>query len=224
MEEIDIKQIFRAVLKRWWLILLVPLVTSSIAAYVSFFVIDPVYEANATLYVISRQEAQQSTIQYNDMLVGQQLVKDYREIVKSRTVTSQVIEDLDLDMSSKELAEKISVGSKNDTRIIEISVQDTDPDRASIIANKTCEVFMSKVKDLMKVENVEIVDNAISPETPVKPRPLLNIAIGMFLGLFVALGVIFLIEYLDDTIKNSEDVEKYLGLPVLGTIPDLDIK
>jgi len=224
LEEIDIKQIFRAVLKRWWLILLVPLVTSSIAVYVSFFVIDPVYEANATLYVISRQEAQQSTIQYNDMLVGQQLVKDYREIVKSRTVTSQVIEDLDLDMSSKELAEKISVGSKNDTRIIEISVQDTDPDRASIIANKTCEVFMSKVKDLMKVENVEIVDNAISPETPVKPRPLLNIAIGMFLGLFVALGVIFLIEYLDDTIKNSEDVEKYLGLPVLGTIPDLDIK
>lgn len=204
--------------------MLVPLVTSSIAVYVSFFVIDPVYEANATLYVISRQEAQQSTIQYNDMLVGQQLVKDYREIVKSRTVTSQVIEDLDLDMSSKELAEKISVGSKNDTRIIEISVQDTDPDRASIIANKTCEVFMSKVKDLMKVENVEIVDNAISPETPVKPRPLLNIAIGMFLGLFVALGVIFLIEYLDDTIKNSEDVEKYLGLPVLGTIPDLDIK
>lgn len=223
--ELELREIFRVMFKRFWIIALLTAFTAGIAAYASFYVLDPVYESNTTLYVLNKQSDAQAVIAYNDMLVGQQLVKDYRELIKSRTITTTVIQELELkDVKPEQLADRITVSAKNDTRVIEIKVQDTDPTVAQKIAEKVSNVFMEKIKNIMQVENVDVIDQPQLPDEPVKPRPLMNIALGLFAGFLLGLGLVFLIEYLDDTIKTSEDVERYLQLNVLGTIPTLNLK
>ncbi|NSW91336.1 MAG: lipopolysaccharide biosynthesis protein [Firmicutes bacterium] len=221
----ELKEYLNIIVKRIWLIVLLPVIAAMVSAYVSFYVMEPVYEANTTLYIINKSNGSELTIAYNDLLVGQQLVKDYKEIVKSRRITNEVIEELDLkNYTSSKLAEKINVSAKNDTRLIEIKVQDNNPQLATDIANKVAEVFTREVVKLMKVENINVVDTAQLPESPVKPRPMMNIAVAFIVGLLVAVGIAFIIEYLDDTIKTTDDVEKYLGLTVLGTIPEFTTK
>lgn len=226
----ELKQYVNIILKRLWIIILLPLVAAGTSAFVSFHIMKPVYEANSTLYVIDKNRDTDSSdsaedISYNEIYVGGALVKDYTELVKSRTVTSSVIQELELeDITPAQLAGMIRVSSKNDTRIIEISVSDNDPERAMEITNAVCDVFIEKVGELMQIENVNIVDPAVQPTEPVKPRPMINIAIALFTGIFMAAGIIFLMEYLDDTIKTNEDVERYLNIPVLANIPRLDLK
>lgn len=221
----EIKQYFQIMLKRWWIIVLLPLTVSIASAYISFYVLKPVFEADTTLYIINKHYDPQIGPAYNELVVGQYLVKDYRELIKSRTVTGTVVEELKLEgMTPGILANKINVNSKNDTRIIEISIQDEDPEKAKEIADKVSEVFKSKVIDLMKVDNVSVVDAAQLPLKPVRPRPLTNIAISFFAGIMIAIGFIFVFEYFDDTIKTYEDIEKYLDLPIIGTIPVMSIK
>ena len=219
--ELELKEYLKLLLKWMWLIIAVPLLASILSAYISIFILEPVYEANTTLYVIHKSNGSEFSIAYNDLLIGQQLVKDYKEIVKSRRITTKVIEELELGyLSPSQLAEKISVDSKNETRLIEIRVQDKDPRTAANIANKVAEVFKEEVVEIMKVENINIVDTAQVPVNPIKPRLLMNVAVAFVLGLLVAVGLAFVIEYFDDTIKSTEDVEQYLELTVLGTIPE----
>ena len=219
--ELELKEYLKLLLKWMWLIIAVPLLASILSAYISIFILEPVYEANTTLYVIHKSNGSEFSIAYNDLLIGQQLVKDYKEIVKSRRITTKVIEELELGyLSPSQLANKISVDSKNETRLIEIRVQDKDPRTAANIANKVAEVFKEEVVEIMKVENINIVDTAQVPVNPIKPRLLMNVAVAFVLGLLVAVGLAFVIEYFDDTIKSTEDVEQYLELTVLGTIPE----
>jgi capsular polysaccharide biosynthesis protein len=226
----ELKQYMNIILKRLWIIILLPLVAAGTSAFISFHVMKPVYEANSTLYIIDKNRSSDSSdseedISYNEIWVGGQLVKDYTELIKSRRVTSSVIQELKLEgIAPAQLAGMIKVSSKNDTRIIEISVSDNDPKRAMEITNKVSDVFIEKVGELMGIENINIVDSAIQPTSPVKPRPMINIAIALFTGFFMAAGIIFLMEYLDDTIKTNEDVERYLNIPVLANIPRLDLK
>lgn len=223
--ELDLKQLFLIVIKRWWLMLLIPLVAAGITAYLSYNVLDPVYEANTTLYVINKQSENQTTIAQSDLTVSGLLVQDYKEIIVSRTVTQEVIDQLGLiSLTTEELADKITVTAKNNTRILEIRVKDENPERAKNITDALASVFIERVVELMKVDNVSIVDAAVVPNAPVAPRPLRNTAIAAAAGLLLAIGAAFLLEFLDDTIKTSEDVEKHLGLTVLGTIPVFTLK
>lgn len=221
----ELKEYISIIIKRIWLIILLPIIASIVSGYISFYIIEPVYEANTTLYIINKSSGSEFSIAYNDLLVGQQLVKDYKEIVKSRRITSEVIEELGLkNITPSKLAEKINVNAKNDTRLIEIKVQDNSSQVATDIANKLAEVFTREIVKIMRVENINIVDIAQLPENPIKPKPVMNIAVAFMVGLLIALGIIFAIEYLDDTIKTTDDVEKYLGITVLGTIPEFTIK
>ena len=223
--ELDLKQLFLIIIKRWWLMLLIPLVAAGVTAYLSYYVLDPVYEANTTLYVINKQSENQTTIAQSDLTVGGLLVQDYKEIIVSRTVTQEVIDQLGLiGLTTDELADKITVEAKNNTRILEIRVKDENPERAKKITDALASVFIERVVELMKVDNVSIVDAAVVPNAPVEPRPLRNTAIAAAAGLLLAIGAAFLLEFLDDTIKTSEDVEKHLGLTVLGTIPVFTLK
>jgi capsular polysaccharide biosynthesis protein len=223
--EMELKEYLSIIMKRIWLIIFLPVIVAAISAYVSFYVMDPIYEANTTLYIINKSSSPGLTIAYNDLLVGQQLVNDYKEIVKSRKITSKVIEELNLTgWSPSRLARKINVSAKNNTRVIEIVVSDSNPQLAKDIADKVAEVFKREAVNLMKVENVNIVDTAQLPENPVKPRHRMNIAVSFLIGLLAAIGIVFLVEYFDDTIKTADDVEKYLGLTVLGTIPEFSAK
>jgi capsular polysaccharide biosynthesis protein len=180
------------------------------------------YSSDTTLYVGRNIEGDSATT-YNDLLLGDRLVADYRELVKSRRITSVTLQELGLDdMSSAKLVSRVKVESKSNTRIITITVEDEDPQTAMNVANKIAQIFKDEVIEIMEVQNVQIIDEAVLNSSPVKPNIRLNTAIGFVLGLMLSIFIVFLIEYLDTSIKNPEDIKKYLDLPVLGVIPKFE--
>ncbi|WP_207289624.1 YveK family protein [Senegalia massiliensis] len=221
MEEIELRELFFIVWKKKWLIVLITLISIIASAIISFFILPSEYETYTTLMVGKSQEysGMNQGIEYNDVLLNQKLVSTYGEIAKSRAVGLEVIEDLDLDMTYGAFREKVNVSLVNDTEIIKIVVNHGDPEEAATIANETAEVFMGQVKEIMNIDNVQVIDKALVPEGPVSPKPMLNIAISAVLGIMISVFIIFILEYLDNTIKTPNDVEKHLDLPVIGMIP-----
>jgi len=223
-EEISLREYFFVLIKRLWLILLLTVICIGASGIISFYVLKPEYQTFTTL-MVGRPKDYQNTNQqldYNEIMVNQQLVTTYGELVKSRVVADDVIRDLKLDIPFDEFKDKVNVNLVKDTEIIKIEVTDGDSELAAAIANKTAEVFMDKVKDIMNIENVQIIDRAQVTDKPVKPRPFLNMAIAGVLGLMAGIFLAFILEYFDNTIKTQEDVQKYLGLSVIGTIPKFD--
>ena len=221
-ETMDLREILQIIYKKLWFIILVTLVCIISSGIISFFVLDSIYEASTTLMVSKTRDDQSSNLQYNDILMNQKLVKTYSEIVKSNRVLEKVIEQLDLDMTTGDLKNKIQVSSVSDTEIIRIAVQDKDPNFATELANSIAVVFMGEIGSIMKMDNVQFIDPAKVPIDPVKPRPFLNIAIAAVLGVMISVFIVFLVEYFDNTVKTVDDVENKLGLPVLGSIPVFD--
>ena len=222
MEEfdaIDLREYLHILAKRWWIILLTFVLAVGASAIISYFILDPVYEAKTTLFVGKEQQSAQQTLQYNDIMLNQQLVKDYRVLAQSRVVTQAVIDKLKLPITAEQLGKTIQVNLQNDTRIIEMKVSNTNPELARDIANTLAQVFVKTAQDIIKVENIQVVDRAQVPTTSVKPRPMMNIAIAGVLAIMVSVFIILLLEYLDHTIKTPEDIEKHLGLTTIGTIP-----
>ncbi|WP_353095815.1 polysaccharide biosynthesis tyrosine autokinase [Tissierella praeacuta] len=220
MEEISLRELF--FILRKWMMLIISLFTIAVvvSGIVSYYILNPEYQTFTTLMVGKPKDYQmENKIDYNDLILNQKLVSTYGEIVKSRIVTDKVIENLGLDLSYNTFRDKVSVNLVKDTEIIKIQVTDQEPTLAADIANETAKVFMDSVKSIMKVENIQVIDEAQIPDSPVKPRPMLNMAIAGVLGLMSGIFLAFLLEFLDNTIKTSDDVEKHLELPVLGAIP-----
>ncbi|HHW31825.1 MAG TPA: lipopolysaccharide biosynthesis protein [Clostridiaceae bacterium] len=219
MDTLDLKSIYQIILKRWFILVAITLLCTIISTVISFFFLTPIYQSETTLYIGKNLESSGELV-YNDLLLGNQLVKDYRELVKSRRIANIVLEELGLeDLTATKLSSKLEVNLKNETRVFQISAQDEDPVLAAKIANKVAEVFQKEVVEIMKVENVQIIDEAEIPVSPIKPNKKINIAIAFVVGLMLGTGVVFLIEYLDNTIKTPEDIKKYLDIPIIGTIP-----
>lgn len=219
MEEIDLRELFRMFLKRWWVLAVCAVVCAVAAGLWTYYMIVPVYEANTTLY-IGRNADEQSGQLANDLYIGTMVITDYREIAKSRIVASEVIKELGLsNYSTNQMAGKINVSQKNDTRVIQISVQDVNPKMAMDITNKVAEVFQKKVVEIMHIDNAQIIDTAELPKAPISPDKRRNVILAFVIGLAIGAGIVFLIEFLDDTIKTQEDVKKYIDLPVVGNIP-----
>lgn len=224
----ELEKYWKIFLKRIWISILLPLIAIITAWYLSQYVFEPVYESNVSLIVVNEQaesDVNDSSLEYYNLLVMEQLVKDYEEIIKSRTVTEKVIEEIKMNnFTPAQLAKNITVESKNGTSILEIKVKGKNPDEAKEIANKISEVFEEKILLLFNNKKVKIIDYANIPTTPVSPKTKINIVLAAFAGLFLAIIVILLIEYLDDTVKTTEELERRLGLSVLGIIPDLNLK
>jgi capsular polysaccharide biosynthesis protein len=219
MEELSLTDIIKILKGKWWIILIAAVITTAGAFFYSIFFIKPVYESNALLY-IGKNIENDSSIAYNDLLVGERLVNDYREIVKSRRITEMAIARLELEnVSSPEFAQKLNIQSKKDTRLIEITAQDLNPEKAKNIVNTVAEVFSEEIVKIMEIKNIQIIDAAIVNVNPIKPNTKMNVAVALVLGIMIGIGLIFLIEFLDNTVRTSEDVVKYVELPVIGTIP-----
>jgi capsular exopolysaccharide synthesis family protein len=158
-------------------------------------------------------------IQLSDINVNIRLAETYSEIIKSRRVASRVIDEMNLDISYEGLRNITEVSLVRDTEFINIKVQNPNPEQARDIANKLAEVFQEEVVEIMNVDNVKILDKAVTPTSPIKPNKMMNIAIAGVLGLMLSVGLVFLIEFLDKTIKTPEDIERYLNLSIIGAIP-----
>jgi capsular polysaccharide biosynthesis protein len=207
--------------KRWLLLVVITLVATLISGVVSYFVIKPTYKSDISV-IIGKQDtadAKASAASYNDILMYQKLVKTYSELAKSRTVAEHVISALGVDMKSDTLRGMIAVAPKGDTEFLTITVQSKDAEQAMKLANQLAKSLKEVSANIKKADNVQILDAAQLPISPASPRPFLNIVIAFFLGLMVSVGLIFLLEYLDNTVKSPDDIEKLLGITVIGTIP-----
>lgn len=223
--EIDLREVMGQLWSNAIIIILATLIGALGMYYISTNFIDYKFMSSTKIYVLNQQDSQ--TVTYTDLQTGTQLTKDYAELVKSRTVTTKVIAELDLNnryedmenLTPDDLAAMITVTTLTDTRIIEISVTDTDPTRAQDIANAVRVAASTHIADVMDIEAVNVVDYANLPEGPISPNPVKNAVIGALLGFILSVGIVVVVFLLDDTIKNPDDVEKYLGLSVLASIP-----
>lgn len=226
MEEISLTELFLILRKRIQIIILITIISIVTSAIVSFFILDPQYQTFTTLMVGKPKDYQSynDRLDYNEVLLNQKLVSTYGELVKTRSVADEVIRNLNLDISYETFKDKVNVNLVKDTEIIRLEVIDEDPELAVEIANETAEVFMKKVRNIMRVENIQVIDEAQIPDKPVKPKPMLNMAIAGVLGLMIGVFITFLLEFLDNTIKTPDDVKRHLELPVIGTIPMVEEK
>lgn len=222
-ETIDLREYFSIIKKRSKLIVIITLIAMIVSAAVSFFMLSPVYETNTTLIVNRNESVQGQNMTGDEYTVSQKLAVTYGEIIKSRTVLNEVIENLNLDMTYSQLSSMVSVSPVGDTQIINVKVQDTDAKRAEKIANAIPKVFTKEVKRITKANGAEVVDKAITPQNPIKPNKVMNVAIAGVLGVMISLFLIFLLEYMDTKMKKPEDITKHLDMPILGVIPKEDI-
>lgn len=222
-ETISLKELFQTLRKRLALIIVVTLIAVLASGIVSYFFLTPIYQASTQL-LVNQEKSDQAQFNYNEVQTNLQLINTYNVIIKSPAILDKVIQQLGLDMTAEELNSKITVGSEKDSQVVNLSVQDKDPKMAADLANVTAEVFKDQIVDIMKIKNVSILAHATVEQNPqpIKPRPLLNIAIALVVGLMAGVGIAFLLEYLDNTVKTEQDIEKILGLPVLGVIPVID--
>jgi len=218
-ETIDLREYFGIIKKRFWIIALLAIVSAVVSGVISFFMLNPVYEAKSTLIVNTDKQIETQTVTGDQINVTQKLAITYGEIIKSRVVLDDVIKNLNLDTTYETLSGQITVSPVKDTQIISISVQDTNPKKARDIANQIPSVFTKEAKRITKANDVQVIDKAILPKNPIKPNKVMNVLIAFVLGTMIGLFIVFLLEYLDNKIKTTQDIEKHLGLSVIGVIP-----
>jgi capsular polysaccharide biosynthesis protein len=216
--EIDFKEIIFVLLRRIWLIALVGISVALIAFLLSKFFITPQYESTTKIYLMNKQDSQ-STITYSDLQSGSQLTKDYMTLISSRPVTERVIAELGLDLTHEQLVQSISVNNPTDTRILEITVKYPDPFSAKKISDNVREASSEHITEVMNIEQVNLVEEANIPEGPVSPNVFRNMILGGVLGTLISAFIVVIIFILNDKIITPDDVEKYLGISVLSTIP-----
>lgn len=227
-ETISLQDLFKTIRKRLSLIAIITIIAMTISGIVSFLFMTPIYQAS-TQILVNQEKDEQNQLSSQDIQANLKLINTYNVIIKSPAILSEVIENLDLDMSIGQLNSNIIVNSEQDSQVVNVSVQNSDPQLAVDITNMIATVFKEDIVDLMNVDNVNILAKAEMAEkpSPVKPNPKLNIAIAAIVGLMIGVGVAFLLEYLDTTVKTEEDIEELLQLPVLGLIspiPDEELK
>ena len=222
-ETISLKELFQTLKKRMSLIVLITAIAVMVSAIVSFFFLTPIYQSSTQL-LVNQAKSEQQAFTTNEVQTNLQLINTYNVIIKSPAILDKVAAQLGTDLTAAELNEKITVQSEADSQVVNVTVQDPDPQVAVNIANTTAEVFQKEIVEIMSVDNVNILAKATVAEnqSPIKPQPLLNIAIALVVGLMAGVGLAFLLEYLDNTVKTEQDIEKILGLPVLGTIAVMD--
>ncbi|MCM3602185.1 Wzz/FepE/Etk N-terminal domain-containing protein [Robertmurraya korlensis] len=221
-ETISLKELFLTLRKRLSLIALITILFATISGLISFFYLTPIYQAS-TQILVNQSKDEQAAYNVGEVQTNLQLINTYNVIIKSPAILDLVSKELDLNMTAAQLNGKITVQSEQNSQVVNISVQDPDPKLAADIANTTASVFKKEIKEIMNVDNVSILAKAVvvDNQSPIKPQPLMNIAIALVVGLMLGVGIAFLLEYLDNTIKTEQDIEQTLGLPVLGAIPTI---
>lgn len=220
-QEIDVVHLLKKLWLRKFAIIFTALTFAFMALAGSIFLITPQYESLTKLYVINKG-SEEAKISTQDLQAGDYLVKDYKEIITSKTVLAGVIEREKLDISVSSLAAKTRIDIPVNTRIISITVTDEDPEVASQLANTYREVASEKVKEVTNVEDVKTVEEAEPSSSPASPSLKKNTLLGFLLGGFLAVAIVLIKELLDDRVHRVEDVEEVLHMTLLGVIPDIN--
>lgn len=221
--EVDVHSLLYYLKKKIAIILAVTAIFALVAFVISAFFIAPEYRASTRVYILNRSNEQ--NVVSSDFSISNYMIKDYAVLITGRNVTDKVVEKLGLEMSSGVLGSKISVSALDNTRVLQISVKDKDPQLAAQIANSVREEAAIQIKQIMDVDAVNLVYEAKIPTAPVSPNVREITLLWAAIGLLLAVGVFVVIFVTDDAIRTEEDAERYLGLATLGAIPvsnDLD--
>ena len=218
--QVDIMLLLRRIWEKKVLIVLVTLIFTAVSLTVSIFLVTPQYSSTTKVYVVNQTKDEKKAITTQDVQLGSLLVKDYKEIILSNKVMEEAAEKSGTDLTTKELAKKVSVEAPKDTRIISITVQDKDPQVASDLANTVKEVSADQIKEVTKIEDVTTLEEAKAANSPSSPNIPRNGILATALGFILAVAGVVLFELLDDRVKRAEDIEETMGLVLLGVVPD----
>ncbi|MFR3174548.1 MAG: YveK family protein, partial [Clostridium sp.] len=225
MEEqvISISEIIDAVKKRWKIIALCTLIATLVSGIFSFFIIAPTYEASTKIF-IGKEGAESEGYNSSDVSMYQNLLKTYSELIKTKDLVNRAIDNSEYDLSINNALSSISVNTVTGTQILQISYKSKSASIAKNMLENVTKEFINKAQELVPNGNVQVLEHVELPEKPVAPNKTMNIAIAFILGMMVGFGIVFLLEYLDNTYKNKEQLEKDLDIPVLGVIPMSDLE
>lgn len=215
--EIDLLELFHVLWSKALVILLSAAAVGLAAMLVTQIFLSPQYQSTTKMYILTQQN--NDTVTSSDLQASEQLTQDCAEMIQSRQVAESVISQLGLDLTAGGLLEKVTVTTSVDTRIITIDVQDEDPYLARDIANALRRIAADTIQDVMNIEAANVFEEANIPEEPVSPSEIKNTLIGVFLGFVIALAAVIISYLTNDTIRTSEEVERYLHLSTLGIIP-----
>ena len=215
-DEIDLLELCYMLLRHVKLLAACLLAGAVLAGVVTKFLITPIYTASSQIYIFTKTT---SVTSLADLQIGTQLASDFEILGTSRPVIERVIRTLRLDTTYEKLLETITVTNLSNSRILEITVENPDPQLASDISNAMAESLSLRVAEIMNTDQPSIVANAVVPAKPSSPRLSRNVALGALLGFVLCAGVLVVQFLLDDTIKTAEDVEKYLRINTLAAIP-----
>ena len=215
--EIDLIEILYALKKRALIILAALLAGALIAGVYTKLMITPLYSATSTVLVISKETTLTSIA---DLQFGSQLTKDYSMLITSRSVLEEVLDNLGLDMGYGTLKGNVSINNPDETRILQITVTNPDPQLAKELADELAAVSSEYIGDKMEVVPPKIIEKAEVPAAQTSPSMSRNVMLGAMAGLFLSAGVVILMTVMNDSIRSEDDIERYLNIPTLASIPD----
>ena len=217
--EIDVLSLLRTIWRKKFLILLTAILTTGLAFAYSAFLATPQYDSTTRLYVVTQSSDNGAGITNQDLQAGSFLVKDYKEIILSQDVLKNVTTTLGI---TDDIKEKITVNIPVDTRILSISIRDSDPNQAATIANTFREEAARKIIEVTKVSDVTTFEEALPAENPSTPQTKRNLVLGFIVGAFLATALVLVLVVLDDRVKRPQDIEDALGLSLLGIVPKVN--
>lgn len=220
---IRIEHLLEIFMKRWKFIIVITLIITGISTIISFFMISPKYEANTKLFIgkeNGRIQTQDNIYGYDDIEMYQKLLKTYAEVIETNDLIERAVILENLGLSSEDVLKNLRVIPRSETQILEVRYTSTDKFQAKEILDSITAEFIKSVKELIPSGNVKIIEKVKIPEKAVSPNKIMNIAAAFFLGLMISIGLIILLELMDNTFKREESIEEILELPVLGIIPD----
>ncbi len=223
MEELDLKELFDLFMSKIFQILIIVIVFIGIGVVYTLGFVEPKYSAKTTLVLASAGGSETSNaITTTDVNLNSKLVSTYSEIVRSDAVVGTVIKNLELSIKDNELKKQVSVSAVEDADIIRITVTNEDADEAAKIANEIAKVFSDKIKELYKINNINVLDQAVPDYIPSNINHTKDVIIFAFIGVVISVAYVLIANMLDTTIKSTEDIEKGFGIPVLVSIPLID--
>ncbi len=214
-----IEDIISLLKKRWKAMVLITMISTLFSIILSCYIISPKYEASTKVF-IGKENSKNTNYSDNDVSMYQKLLKTYAELITTNNLVGKAIDKEGLKITSEEVLKGLTVTPRNDTQILEIKYTSKDKFLAKDVLDSITNEFIESSTELIPNGNIEIIENVEVPKNPISPNKKLNISIGFLVGLMISIGLIFLVEFLSNTVNTKEQLEQILRIPVIGVIPD----
>lgn len=214
--EIDLVEVFFALLEKWKLIVVVALIGALGMAVYSYNIATPIYQATSKIYVLNSSD---SAINLSDLQIGSYLTNDYKNVFDTWEVHEMVMQNLGLDYTYGQMKAMLTIDNPANTRILHITVRNADAELAADLANEYAHVAKKYISQTMETDEPKILSEALTPKSPVSPHKMRNIAVGFIGGAFLVCAIIIVMRVFDDKIKTADDIGRSTGLPTLAVVP-----